>query len=147
MERPRGSADTIAARSSSSASPPRGYLAWLVVSRWSQLDRAVLRFQGAGGRWLAGAVGLEVLAQGCQVVVQHRLLRRAGASFGILATVRLALAQNAIAMAVPGGQAVASVFSYRQIRRRGANAPVLPASLFDDGLAERGEDPHAEVRR
>lgn len=99
------------------------YLVWLVVSRWSQLDRAVLRFQGAGGRWLAGAIGLELASQTCWVVVQHRLLRRAGASFGVPATARLVLAQNAIAMAVPGGQAVASVFSYRQIRLRGANAP------------------------
>jgi hypothetical protein len=27
-----------------------GYLVWLVVAHWSEIDRAVVRFQGAGTR-------------------------------------------------------------------------------------------------
>jgi len=98
------------------------YLVWLVVAHWSQIDRAVVRLQGAGTRWLLAAIALELFSQACSVTVQHRLLRRAGSRFGIFATARLVLAQNAIILALPGGQAVASVFSYRQIRHRGANS-------------------------
>ena len=98
------------------------YLVWLVVAHWREINRAVVRLQGGEGRWIAAAIGLEVASQACNVMAQHRLLRRAGSRFGLAATSRLVLAQNAILLAVPGGQAVASVFSYRQIRRRGANA-------------------------
>ena len=96
------------------------YLTWLLVAHWREIDRALLRFRAAQTRWLLAAVGLELVSQLCLVLAQHRLLRRAGSRFGVFATARLVLAQNAISMAVPGGQAVASVFSYRQIRRRGA---------------------------
>ena len=99
-----------------------GYLVWLVVAHWHDIDRALVRFQAAQTRWLVAAVALEVGSQAAAVVVQHRLLHRAGSRYGLAATTRLVLAQNAIMLAVPGGQAVASVFSYRQIRRRGANS-------------------------
>jgi uncharacterized membrane protein YbhN (UPF0104 family) len=67
------------------------------------------------------AIGFEVVSQASAIVVQHHLLRRAGSSIELSATSRLVLAQNAVGLAVPGGPAVTSVFSYRQIRRRGTN--------------------------
>ena len=97
------------------------YLVWLVGANRSELDRAVLRFQGARSHWLFTAIGLEVLSQACAVAVQHRLLRRAGTNIKLATTSHLVLAQNAIGMAVPGGVAVASAYSYRQIRRRGSD--------------------------
>ena len=97
------------------------YLVWLVVTHLTDIDRAVIRFQGAKTRWLVAAIILEVGSQAFAVVVQHRLLRRAGSTMGVFATARLVLVQNAIGLAVPGGPAVASVYSYRHIRRRGTN--------------------------
>jgi uncharacterized membrane protein YbhN (UPF0104 family) len=100
------------------------YLVWLVVAHRAELDRAVLRFQGARTRWLLAAIGLEVLSQTMSVVVQRRLLRRAGTTMTVFATTRMVLAQNALGLALPGGQLVAAGFSYGQIRRRGASSSV-----------------------
>jgi uncharacterized membrane protein YbhN (UPF0104 family) len=99
------------------------YLGWLVVAHRGEIDRAVLRFPGAKTRWLVGAVLLEVVSQGCFTLMQRHLLRRAGTHMTVRSAFRLVLAQNAIGLAVPGGPVVASMFSYRQIRRRGTNAP------------------------
>jgi putative heme transporter len=98
------------------------YLGWLLVAHRGEIDRAVFRFPGAKTRWLVSAVLLEAVSQCCYTTVQHRLLRRAGTDITWRGAGRLVLAQNAIALAVPGGPVVASVFSYRQIRRRGTNA-------------------------
>ena len=97
------------------------YVAWLVVAHLNQIDRAVLRFPRAETRWIVAAVAFEVVSQGFNVVVQHRLLRRAGSIIRLPGIGRLVLAQNAVGLAVPGGPAVASHFSYTQIRRRGTN--------------------------
>jgi uncharacterized membrane protein YbhN (UPF0104 family) len=99
-----------------------GYLVWLIGTNFGEINRAVVRFQGAATRWLVAAVAFEVVSQACSVVMEHRLLTNAGSTMGLAATSRLVLAQNAIGLAVPGGPAFASVFSYRHIRRRGANA-------------------------
>ena len=99
-----------------------GYLVWLIVAHFSEIGRAVVRFQGAATRWMIAAVAFEVVSQACAVVMEHRLLTHAGSTMGLAATSRLVLAQNAIGLAVPGGPAFASIFSYRHIRRRGANA-------------------------
>jgi putative heme transporter len=98
------------------------YLGWLLVVHRGEIDRAVFRFPGAKTRWLIAAALLEGVSQGCYTTVQHRLLRRAGTDITWRGAGRLVLAQNAISLAVPGGPVAASVFSYRQIRRRGANA-------------------------
>lgn len=116
------------------------YLAWLVIAHWREINRAVLRFEQAQIRWLLAAIGFEIVSQALDGVVEYRLLRRAGSTFGRMANARLVLAQNAISMALPGGQAVASVFSYRQIRRRGganssAAAWVVAASNLTAMLA------------
>jgi uncharacterized membrane protein YbhN (UPF0104 family) len=97
-----------------------GYLSWLVIAHHTEIDRALVRIQGARARWLVAAVALEVLSQGCAVLVQHRLLRRAGSTIRLGTTSRIVLAQNAIGLALPGGPALASIFFYRQIRRRGS---------------------------
>jgi putative heme transporter len=99
------------------------YLGWLVVAHRAEIDRAVLRFPGAKTRWLVGAVALEGVSQTCLTLLQRHLLQRAGTPITVRSAFRLVLAQNAIGLAVPGGPVVASVFSYRQIRRRGTNAP------------------------
>jgi len=117
-----------------------GYLLWLVAAHRSEIDRAVLRVRGAQTRWLVAAIALEVVSQACAVIMQHRLLRNAGSTMGLFATARLVLAQNAIGLAVPGGPAFASVFSYRHIRLRGgtnaaAAAWVVAASSVVGTLA------------
>jgi putative heme transporter len=98
------------------------YIGWLIVAHRVEIDRAALRFPGAKTWWLVVAIMLEAVSQCCYTTVQHRLLRRAGTDITWRATGRLVLAQNAIGLAVPGGPVAASVFSYRQIRRRGTNA-------------------------
>ena len=39
------------------------YLVWLIVAHFSEINRAVVRFQGAATRWLAAAVVFEVVSQ------------------------------------------------------------------------------------
>ncbi|MCU1502789.1 MAG: hypothetical protein JWM12_2143 [Ilumatobacteraceae bacterium] len=100
------------------------YLTWVVVAHRDELDRAVLRFRGAHLRWLIAAICLEVLSQAMSVLVQLRLLRRVGSTMSAFTTTRMVLAQNAIGLALPGGQAVAAGFSYGQIKRRGTKSAV-----------------------
>jgi uncharacterized membrane protein YbhN (UPF0104 family) len=116
-----------------------GYVVWIVVADSDQIDRAVLRFQGAELRWLVAAVLLEACSQLAASLLQRRMAGAAGTELSVSHAVGLILAQNAIGLSVPGGPVLASAYGFRQLRSRGADAAtaswVIAATNALTGLA------------
>ena len=116
-----------------------GYVTWLVVADGDQIDRALLRFQGAALRWLVAAVVLEACSQLAASLMQRRLISAAGTDMALRHAVGLVLAQNAIGLSVPGGPVLATAYGFRQLRRRGTDPAaaswVIAASNVVTGLA------------
>jgi uncharacterized membrane protein YbhN (UPF0104 family) len=106
-----------------------GYFAWVVVSDRAQIGRALLRFQGAKLRWLLVAIGCGVVSQVAGVLVQHRILARAGVAMRVRSTFAFVLAQSAIGLAAPGGPVAANVYAFRRLRKRGTEAAVAGWAL------------------
>lgn len=74
--------------------------------------------------WALAAVAAEVLAYLASSLLQGHLLKAGGVSIAFPSLVAINLAGNAINVTLPGGGALATVFAYRQLRRRGADAAV-----------------------
>jgi hypothetical protein len=71
-----------------------GYVTWIVVAEGDEIDRAVLRFQGAELRWLVAAVLLEGCSQLAASLMQRRLVGAAGTDLTVRHAVGLVLAQK-----------------------------------------------------
>jgi uncharacterized protein (TIRG00374 family) len=75
-----------------------------------------------------------VLAEGTSLagfgLLQHRVLRVAGARIALPGLVGLSLANEAIANTVPGGPAVSCVYRYRYYQRRGADGATSGWCVF-----------------
>jgi uncharacterized protein (TIRG00374 family) len=71
--------------------------------------------------WIVLAVVLELCSLAAFAAVERTLLRAGGARIGIGPLGGIALAGNAIQNSLPGGVAWASVFAFRQFRRRGVD--------------------------
>jgi putative heme transporter len=70
----------------------------------------------------AGALGAEALSLLCYAALQRVVLATSGARVGWASLYAITLANDAIALSVPGEPAVSSVYRYRQYRARGASA-------------------------
>jgi hypothetical protein len=116
-----------------------GYVTWIVVAEGDEIDRAVLRFQGAELRWMVAAVLLEGCSQLAASLMQRRLAGAAGTDLTVRHAVGLVLAQNPIGLSVPGGPVLATAYGFRQLRRRGTDPAaatwVIAASNVVTGLA------------
>jgi uncharacterized membrane protein YbhN (UPF0104 family) len=116
-----------------------GYLVWVVVVDSTEIDRAVLRFQGAELRWLVAAIVLEACSQLVASLMQRRMVVAAGTDLTVGHAFGLILAQNAIALSVPGGPVLASAYGFRQLRHRGTDPAaaswVVAATNVLTGLA------------
>src|SRR5258708_35695252 len=62
--------------------------------------------------------------------LQRRLLKAGGLSVGFGSLVAITLAGNAMANSLPGGGVFASVFAYRQFRRKGADEALATWTLL-----------------
>ena len=99
-----------------------GYFAvQLVVANSEELAGATAYLRRASLLWIAIAVLTEAAAYGATALLQRRLLRAGGVRIGLGPLTAIALAGNAITSSLPGGSAVAAVFAFRQLRRRGAD--------------------------
>jgi uncharacterized membrane protein YbhN (UPF0104 family) len=116
-----------------------GYVVWVVVVDSTEIDQAVLRFQAAELRWLIAAILLEACSQLAASLMQRRMVEAAGTELPVRHAVGLILAQNAIALSVPGGPVLASAYGFRQLRSRGTDAAaaswVVAATNVVSGLA------------
>ncbi len=74
----------------------------------------------AGGA--LAALGAEALSLACFAALQRVVLDSGGARLGLGELYAISLANDAIALSVPGEPAVSSVYRYRQYRQRGASA-------------------------
>jgi len=102
-----------------------GYFgAHVVAANSEELSGATDYLRRANPAWVAAAVLAEVAAYLATALLQRQLLRAGKVRVGIGPLTAIALAGNAINSSVPGGGAVAAVFAFRQLRRRGADDAV-----------------------
>jgi uncharacterized protein (TIRG00374 family) len=74
--------------------------------------------------WALCAIAVEFISVVVFAALQRRVLDSVGARVGLAPLVAISLANNAIALTVPGEPAVSSAFRYRQYRRHGASGAV-----------------------
>ncbi len=100
-----------------------------LAAAWHQLSRV-------DGGWVAGAVAAETGSLLGYALLQHRVLRAAGAVVRVRALFLLTLANDAIACSVPGEPAVSSAYRYRWYRRRGASPAAAGWAIFTILIAQ-----------
>ena len=80
--------------------------------------------------WTLAAVGSEVASLVCFAALQRRLLSRGEVDVGLGYATQLTFAAGAISDSLPAGPAFASVYSFRQYRRHGADDAVAGWTLL-----------------
>jgi putative heme transporter len=85
-----------------------------LVSVWHQLAKV-------NWAWAVAAVGAEAASVLAFSLLQQRALAASGAAIGLASLMAISLANNAIALTVPGEPVVSGAFRFRQYRRRGAD--------------------------
>ena len=108
----------------------------LLVGKRGELSAAVGQLGQVSVAWLACAIGAEALSLWGYGYLQHRVLRLAGTAVQVRALFALSLANDAIALTVPGEPAVSSAYRYRYYRRRGASAEAAGWTIFTILLAQ-----------
>src|SRR5579862_5575576 len=88
-----------------------------LVAAWHQLDRI-------NQVWAFGSLAAEFCSILAFAFLQRRVLAIAGARIRLPSLLAVTLANNAIALTVPGEPLVSGAFRYGQYRRRGASAAV-----------------------
>jgi uncharacterized membrane protein YbhN (UPF0104 family) len=83
--------------------------------------------QHAGAGWLLAAVVLQVFSAVAFAEQERRLLGAFGVVMRARTSVAVTFARSAMAMALPGGSAVAAAYGFRQFRARGATRPIAAA--------------------
>src|SRR4051794_21303478 len=96
----------------------------MVIARRDELARIITLLRRANWSWVAAAAGAEAVSFLALAAIQQLLLRAGGLAIRLRTVLVIALASSAISNSVPGGVAWANVYSFRQLRRRGAD-PVL----------------------
>jgi len=96
----------------------------MVVTRRDELTGIITLLRRANWRWVIVAAGFEAVSLVAVGAIQQLLLRAGGLAIRLRTLLVIALASSAISNSLPGGVAWANVYSFRQLRRRGAD-PVL----------------------
>ncbi|MEU4850603.1 lysylphosphatidylglycerol synthase transmembrane domain-containing protein [Streptomyces gilvosporeus] len=82
---------------------------------------------------LTVAVGVEALSVACFAAVPRWLLREGGVWWSLRRMAAIVVAANAVAGALPGGAALASAWTFRQLNRRGVEPALAAAVLVSAG--------------
>ena len=99
-----------------------GYVAVeLIIANSAELSGSASFLEDARWWWVIAAAAAEVVSYLAFVQLQRRLLLAGGVRTPIGAMTAITLAGNAMNTTLPGGGAFATVFAYRQFRRRGAD--------------------------
>ena len=101
----------------------------VVTDHWSELSGASVYLDHIHTQWLVIAVVAESCSMLSFTALQKRLLAAGGLDVGLGPLVIITLAGNAMANSLPGGGAFASVFAYRQFRRKGADEALATWTL------------------
>jgi putative heme transporter len=103
--------------------------ALVVAANSAELSGAAGYLRRASWAWTAAAVLAEVLSYASFTQLQRVLLASGGLKTRLLPIAALTLAGNAINTTIPGGGAFATIFAYRQFRRRGADETLTTWTL------------------
>ena len=95
-----------------------------VIANSAELGGATGYLKRVNPLWILGAVVVEALSYLASSLMQRRLLRVGGARIPLAQVAAINLAGAAINSCIPGGGPLAAAFSYRQLRRRGADHAV-----------------------
>ena len=130
---------------------------WALAGRRDELRGVTHYLDDLNGAWTALAVVLEAASFVAFALVQRACLAAGGVPVTTTAMTNVTLAATAIANSIPAGPVVASVFAFRQYRRRGADdtlagwtlvavfvaASISLAVLAAAGLVVAGASGHA----
>jgi uncharacterized protein (TIRG00374 family) len=94
---------------------------WALAGRRDELRGVTHYLDDLNGAWTALAVGLEAASFVAFALVQRACLAAGEVPVTTTAMTNVTLAATAIANSIPAGPVVASVFAFRQYRRRGAD--------------------------
>jgi uncharacterized protein (TIRG00374 family) len=101
----------------------------VIVSNSAELTGAAEYLENANWAWILAATAAEILSYVAFTQLQRVLLASGGLKTGIAPMAVITLAGNAINSTLPGGGAFATVFAYRQFRRRGADEALTTWTL------------------
>jgi uncharacterized membrane protein YbhN (UPF0104 family) len=101
----------------------------VALSHRDELSGAGTYLEDLSWVWVGVAVIAESLSMLCFTALQGRLLRSGGLSISMGSLLVITLAGNAMANSLPAGGAFASVFAYRQFRRKGADEALATWTL------------------
>jgi uncharacterized membrane protein YbhN (UPF0104 family) len=108
----------------------------VVLSRQvSYLPESVAAMASADARWLTAAAGLSVLSIAMLAEQQRVLLRALGTRISVPRGLAIAYAQTSVTLTVPAGSAVATAFTIRQLRARGASLDTAVGAVSLSGAA------------
>jgi uncharacterized membrane protein YbhN (UPF0104 family) len=101
----------------------------VVLSHSDELSGAATYLNHLHPGWIVLAVSFEALSMLSFTALQRHLLSVGGVHLPLAPLVVITLAGNAMANSLPGGGAFASVFAYRQFRRKGADEALATWTL------------------
>jgi uncharacterized protein (TIRG00374 family) len=102
---------------------------WALNGQRGELTGATTELTHLHTQWLAIAIGSELISLYAFAAMERLLLDRAGVNLRRGRVLGITLGAGAIANSIPAGPAVASVFSYRQFRRAGADEAIAAWTL------------------
>lgn len=102
----------------------------VLLGQRGDLAAAGRQFHHLDTGWVAVSVLAECMSLAAFAILQHRVLRLAGAHIALPSLLVLSLANDAIANTVPGEPAVSGAYRYRYYRQRGAGAAAAGWTIF-----------------
>ncbi len=94
---------------------------FLLLARRGEFAGASHRLAHLEAWWALAALALETFSLAAYAALQRVVLRASGARVGFAGLFAVTVANDAVALSVPGEPAFSGVFRYRQYRRRGAS--------------------------
>ena len=101
----------------------------IVMANSAELSGSSEYLERSNAGWIALAVLAEALSYLNFTLLQRHLLGAGGLRVGLRPLMAMSLAGNAMNNSLPGGGAFATVFAYRQFRRRGADEALTTWTL------------------
>jgi putative heme transporter len=108
----------------------------LLVGKRGELAAAGHQLGNMAVGWLAAAMAAEALSLWTFAYLQHQVLRISGTIIRLPALMMLSLANDAIALTVPGEPAVSSAYRYRYYRQHGASGASAGWTVFTILIAQ-----------
>lgn len=108
----------------------------LLFGRRGELGAVVRELRDASPGWVLAAIAAEACSLALYAVLQHRVLRTAGARIALPSLVLLTLANDAIANTVPGEPVVSSAYRFRYYTKGGASGTAAGWTIFTVILAQ-----------